>query len=235
MTSLVLAYTTWAFASAQQPATPLQPTTLPLRLTGLVVDVARPALNACVISCTVAGERGGVLRVGDRACGVAEIQEVRPDFVVIENLVTRRRELLSFSAPSAATAAAPERPAAAASARPTSQDVVVDLPKAAIEGYLANLPDLLSSALATPRYRDVGAQRVVDGYELSQVRAGGAAEQLGLKDGDVITEINGQALDGLPTVMRLFGEAQTMPRATLVVLRAGLRLTFVVNTGKEPR
>jgi general secretion pathway protein C len=152
--------------------------------------------------------------------------------VLLENLQTGRLELLTFAAAPVrpAPAAAPAAPAAATRPAPVA---AIDLPKATVEKYLANLPDLLASALATPRYRDVDGRRVVDGFELSQVRVGGVAAELGLRDGDVLTEVNGEALDGMPAVMRLFAQASSMSRATVVVLRGGQRLTFVLNVKRE--
>jgi type II secretory pathway component PulC len=224
-----------ALAAPQPGSASLPFTALPLRLTGVVADPSRPAVNACVIRCPAGSERGGLLTVGERACGVAEIREVRQDAVVIENLSTRRLELLTFHAPPAARAAGPDAATAGASARSTAVEIVIDVSDSIIQGYLANLPDLLSSALATPHYRDVGGRRVVDGYQLSEVRAGAAADRLGLRDGDVITAINGEALDGLPTVMRLFGAAQAASTVTATVTRAGRQLTLVVRTGKTLR
>jgi general secretion pathway protein C len=108
--------------------------------------------------------------------------------------------------------------------------VTVDLPAQSVEHYLANLPDLLNAASATPRYRDVAnGQRVIEGFEIDRIKPGGIVEQMGLRNGDVILELNGEKLDSLVTVMRLFGQAQSMPQAKMTVLRNGQRLTFVFN------
>ena len=56
------------------------------------------------------------------------------------------------------------------------------------------------------------------------MKAGGAADQLGLRNGDVVQEVDGQALDGMATVMRLFGQIQTLPRVKVTVLRDGRKL-----------
>ena len=109
--------------------------------------------------------------------------------------------------------------------------VSVDVPKASVDHYLVNLSELLSSAQAMPRFRDTAnGQRVIEGFELTQVRPGSVVEQVGLKNGDVIVDVNGQALDSLPTVLRLFGQAQTMGQATVTVLRGSQRMTFVFTT-----
>jgi type II secretory pathway component PulC len=43
-------------------------------------------------------------------------------------------------------------------------------------------------------------------------------------------EVNGKTLDGLPTVMRLFGQAQTTGQVKVTVLRGGQKMTFVLTT-----
>jgi len=99
-----------------------------------------------------------------------------------------------------------------------------------VEQYLTNLPELLQSALASPRFLDgPGGQRTIGGYEIGQVRPGGAADRLGLQNGDVITEVNGLRLDGLAAVMRLFSETRTMTQARVTVLRNGQTLTVVIR------
>jgi len=104
------------------------------------------------------------------------------------------------------------------------------VPKASVNHYLVNLPELMNSARATPRFHDAAnGQRVMEGFEVGQIKEGSVVEKLGLKNGDVIFEVNGQALDSLATVVRLFSEAQSLPQATLGVLRGGRRMTFVFN------
>jgi type II secretory pathway component PulC len=108
--------------------------------------------------------------------------------------------------------------------------VAVDLPTASVEYYRSNLAELLDSAFATPRLRDTAnGQRVIDGYQIDRIRPEGVAAQVGLRNGDVILEINGQALDGLATILKLFGEIEKMTQMRVTVLRDGQKLTFVVK------
>jgi type II secretory pathway component PulC len=112
-----------------------------------------------------------------------------------------------------------------------SSDVVtIELPEASVTHYLANLPELLGSARATPRYRHTGfGQQTIEGFEIDQIKTGGVVEQMGLKNGDVILDLNGQPLDSLASVIRLFGQAQGMTQSRLTILRNGQRMTFVLN------
>ena len=72
--------------------------------------------------------------------------------------------------------------------------------------------------------------RVIDGFEIAQIKKASVAEQLGLQDGDVVLAVNGQPLDGLPTVMKVFGEFQAAPKATVTVLRKGQKMTIEFST-----
>ncbi len=214
----------------QQPGATLPNSTLPLQLTGLMVDTDTPTRSACLIRCTRPPERHVMVVAGDRACDVAELLEVREAGVLLKNLETGRVQFLTFST---ATSSRAVRPALLTGASPDARAGEVEpfLPEVPVGRYLANLPELLESAVARPRYQDgADGQRVIDGFEIGQVMAGGAADQLGLRNGDVIQQVNGQSLDGMATVMRLYEQLQTLPQVKVTVLRNGQKLTFVLTT-----
>ena len=218
-----------AGAPALPAQTPLTLSALPLRLTGILFDQARPARSACLIRCVAQPGRQGIFFTGDRACDLVEVREILKDAIVVENLEAKRLERLTFPGvmPPAAAPAAAEPVEEAAPPEP----VRVVLPTEAVQTAIANLPDLLSSAFAVPRYREAeGGQRVIDGFTVTQVKPSGAAERLGLRSGDVILEVNGQTLDGMPTVMRLFGQLQSASQVTVTVLRDGRRMSVAFST-----
>ena len=177
---------------------------------------------------------------GEHACDVAAIEEVRADAVVIRNLLANRSELLSLqdakraaevAPPADANDAAPSAPAPELPIVRAAPDVVtIEVREASVTHYLANLPELLRSARASPRYRDAAfGRRVIDGFEIDQIKAAGVVEQMGLKNGDVILDLNGQPLDSLESAVRLLGQAQGMAQSRMTVLRNGRRMTFVLN------
>lgn len=221
---------------APAPApTVLPASTLPIALVGVAVDDATPANSVAMIRCAGPSVSAPeIFKVGQRACDVAELTQVRQDAVVIRNLLNGKVETLSFHKTAAAPGAPPAPPAAVPTpsvVRRSATAVTVDVPKAAVDHYLLNLTDLLTSALATPHFREGGGvQPVMDGFQLGQITPGSVIEKLGLKNGDVITEVNGEKLDSLATVMRLAGQVQNMGQAKMLVLRAGKPLTFVFNT-----
>ena len=224
-------------AGVRRQATESLPrTALPMVLVGVMVDSAEPSRSACLVRCTYPKERrhASYLEVGAVACDLAEVKEIRLDAVVVRNQLTGQLELLPLQSGTSEneTRSRDAAPAPEPEVVRTSPGFVsVDLPKASVDHYLLNLTDLLSSAQATPRFKDAaGGQRAIEGFELRQIRAGSVVEKVGLRNGDVIVEVNGETLDGLPTVMRLFGQAQTMGQAKVTVLRGGQKLTFVFTT-----
>ena len=220
-----------AGAPAPPSQAPLPPTALPLRLTGILFDQGQPERSACLIRCVAQPGRQGMFSIGDRACDAAAIREVRQDAVVIENLEAKTLELLTFPRMTLGPAAPTRAPEPVPDSAPPPEPLQVALPTEAVQAAIANLPELLSSAFAVPRYRDVeGGQRVIDGFVVTQVKPSGAAERLGLRNGDVILDVNGQILDGMPTVMRLFGQLQATPQVTITVLRDGRRMNVIFNT-----
>jgi hypothetical protein len=227
----------WVLAGLAHAQAPSPRSALPVELVGVMVDARVPSRSGCLVRCTYPEElrRTAIVGVGQTACDLAEIREVHEDAVVIRNVLTNQTELLAFrrtdgstSPPAQVALPLPPGPKVVAA---SADRVNVEVQKGAVDRYLANLPDFLSSALATPRYRSAGGGLpAIDGFEISQVKAGGAVDTLGLKDGDVILELNGERLDSLATVFRLFGQAQSTTNATLTVLRNGQPLTFTFRT-----
>ncbi len=215
--------------AAQNPERAAPPSTLPMRLVGVVVDNASPARSACLVRCTYPEEKTARFQAGDRACDLAEIRQIRTDGVLIGNLLTDREETLAFAEErlSAPGASAPAAPVVTAS----GDAVTVAVSPDSVNYYLGNLSDLLDSALATPRLlqRPDGTHSM-EGYEISQVRKGGLADQVGLQNGDILLDVNGRRLDGLATVIALFGQVSSTSEARITVLRKGRRLTILLNT-----
>jgi membrane-associated protease RseP (regulator of RpoE activity) len=221
-----------ALPPSAQPPPALPPSLLPLRLTGVMVDDKPASNSSCFVRCLRGDERHGALRVGDVACEVAEIKGIREDGIILRNLSTDRLEFLTFP-PDATKPAAPREPASAPLPRPGANPpdtLLIEVPKASVERYLSNLGELLQSALAVPHYREAAdGKRVMEGFAISRIQAGGAADQAGLKDGDVVLEVNGQPLDSVATVMSLFNRMANLSQAKVVLLRDSKRLTLVVN------
>jgi len=67
------------------------------------------------------------------------------------------------------------------------------------------------------------------GALLEQSPAGGLADKLGLKVGDVITALNGKSLSGPGDVARLYDQLVKSERVSVDVMRAGSRMNFGIQ------
>ena len=213
-------------------------TMLPLDLLGVIVNKTTPAGSVCLISrsspsqkndISPPGQKADVSQPGEKVFEFGEVREIRAEGVIIRNLVTNNSEYLTF--PGKKPFMKPPLPPPAPRITAQSPDMVaIDLPKDSVKNYLANLPELLGSAFAAPRYREgKDGQKTIDGFEISRIKEGGIVEQLNLKNGDVLLAVNGEPLDSLATVMRLLGRIQNMSEAKLTVLRGGRNMMFVYS------
>ena len=213
-----------------QTPPPLPYSALPLDLVGVIVNTAAPSKSVCLIRCTYPAKKDDVFRPGQQTFKYAEILEIRGDGVVIRNLVTNLPEFLTFTKNKPFVTAAPAPPPPAPVLAQSPELVRIELPKDTVSYYLKNLPALLDSAFAAPRYVDgKNGERVVQGFEISRIKEASIVEQMGLRNGDVILEVNGEPLDGMPTVMRLLSGIQNAPQTKMTVLRGGLKMSFVID------
>jgi membrane-associated protease RseP (regulator of RpoE activity) len=201
---------------------------LPLDLVGVIVNTAVPVDSVCLIRCLYPLRKAAVFRAGQNSFDFAEVKEIRQNVVIIRNLVTNRLEYLTFAGnkPILKTPSPPPLPAPAIS----SEGAKISLPKDVVNHYLINFRDLLESAFAAPRYREgKDGQKFIEGFEISRIKEASIVEQVGLKNGDVILEVNGEPLDSLATVMHLLGRVQTLTQTKLTVLRGGQKKSFIFD------
>jgi general secretion pathway protein C len=82
-------------------------------------------------------------------------------------------------------------------------------------------PEFLSQALMVP---NAGG-----GFLVREIQPGSVYEKLGLRVGDVINAVNGQAVNSVEDVMRLYGQFSTATSVQVDVRRAGKNETLVYN------
>jgi general secretion pathway protein C len=96
-----------------------------------------------------------------------------------------------------------------------------------IEEALADLPSLLGQARMLPAYR---GQRP-DGFELVAVEPGSLFERIGLKTGDVLLRVGGQAVRDPAVALELLQTLRDAPEVTVELRRRGTkrRLRYVFD------
>ena len=65
-----------------------------------------------------------------------------------------------------------------------------------------------------------------DGYRLSAIRSGSLADQLGIKNGDVVHSVNGQSLDSMQAAMGAYNTMQNESNFCIDVTRRGEKQTL---------
>lgn len=220
-----------AIALAGQAGVVLPESALPLTLTGVVVD-AVPAKALALVRCT-AGEgdaRVAMVPPGGVACGLATVDVVHDDGVEITDLHSKRREHLAFHPEAAPPVGQGPATPGPEPAEPPAVAVRATVSAAVLSRYLLNPADLLTAAIAVPHYVDLplGAH-VMDGFEIGRVAPDGVVAQIGLKDGDVIQEVNGARMDGPDAVFRLMGQTLDFTHTTVLVSRKGQRVVLELD------
>lgn len=126
------------------------------------------------------------------------------------------------------------KPALIASAPPdeTRPTVTTENPeemkieRAALEARLGReMQRLMTETTLIP----VTSRGLVSGFTLSRIPSGTILEELGLRAGDVLTEVNGTAVDGFPTLIGLWPRLQKEGSVRAQVLRDGKPVELSVS------
>lgn len=89
----------------------------------------------------------------------------------------------------------------------------------------AETPRILAETVLVPATED---GRIV-GFTMTRVPDGSLLSDAGLRSGDVLVSVNGNPLDGLPTLIGLWPRLQNETRLQAVVLRGGRPVSVIVN------
>jgi type II secretion system protein C len=215
-------------AIPQADATGIPHTKLPLELLGTVVseDPARSLATIRDIE-RVAHE---VMKEGQEFAGrpdvsVARIERTR---ILIDNEGVREQLALAHRAPAEAANLSPEE-------REYRRDLARRLRELTDAG--TNYRDVLGEGergglLAEGEVSPVYEDGEMVGVQFDAIREGGLYDRIGLRNGDVVTEINGVWLGDPAAPSRVAGEFVTAPELSLAVERGdGSAATIVVPTG----
>ena len=154
--------------------------------------------------------------IGDEIMPGVVLDGVRPDGAVIVR--GGIRESLPFKDLTAGSAPAAAAPVGASALTSGPGGSVLD--RDAVK-RLMQRPDFLSQALIVP---NAGG-----GFRVGQVQAGSLYERLGLRVGDVIRSVNGQPINNMEEVMRLYQQFGSASEVNVEVLRGGAPQTLRVT------
>ena len=98
-------------------------------------------------------------------------------------------------------------------------------------GWIGVEPQNLSKELA----ESLNIPGNTSGVLISGVLEGGPADKAGMKPGDVLTQVNGQAVNDVVTLLNRIAQTNPGDEAKVDLLRKGKPMTLKVQVGKRPK
>jgi serine protease DegQ len=98
-------------------------------------------------------------------------------------------------------------------------------------GWIGVEPQNLSKELA----ESLNIPKDTSGVLISGVLEGGPADKAGMKPGDVLTQVNGQAVSDVVTLLNRIAQTSPGDEAKINLLRKGKPMTLKVQVGKRPK
>jgi general secretion pathway protein C len=190
--------------------TNLAPTNLNITLTGVAV---RPTGGCALV--IVQGQPESAYCAGEDLTPGVRLDSVERDRIVILRNGAREAVPLKDVDKHAGLISAPPPPPSPIVQPSATGGQVVD--RRQLQQQLGK-PEFLSQALIVPN--------ADGGFLVRQIQPGSLYEKLGLRPGDVIRNVNGQALTSMEDVMRLYQQFGTAQRVLVEVQRQGRNETL---------
>jgi len=100
---------------------------------------------------------------------------------------------------------------------PARRASTITVRRSDIQKSIEDINQLLSEARIQPHFRDGNA----DGLAISRIRRGSIFSKLGLRNGDVVQEVNGNPLNSPEDILSLYEKLKSGDEASLQVTRRG--------------
>jgi general secretion pathway protein C len=195
-------------AAAKSSEESLAPTNLNITLTGVV---ARPTGGCALV--IVQGQPESAFCIGEELTPGVRLDAVERDRIVIVRNGAREAVVLKDLEKSAALILPPPAPPIV---QPSATGgTLVD--RKQLQQQMGK-PEFLSQALIVPNPDG--------GFLVRQIQPGSLYEKLGLRPGDVIRNVNGQALTSMDDVMKLYQQFGSAQRVLVEVQRQGRNETL---------
>lgn len=195
-------------------------TSLPLDLIGTIVH-ANPKKSVATIN--VRGQNKiEPYKVGQKIESMAEVTEIQKDKVIFRNSKTRILEFVDIPQ-DAKIVLSTEKPFSAAAPTVREEKLDFNFPRKELEAHLNDLSSLLQQARVVP---ETGPDGQVRGYKLVELQPGSIFEKLGVRIGDTIMSVNGEAINSPQKAMDMFRDLRSANEIKLGVDRGGADTTL---------
>jgi general secretion pathway protein C len=168
-------------------------------------------------------------RLGDPVGGDGKVVEIRRNEVVVLRAGGIRETIevewnpgssKKSSRPSPKKASLPEPPAVAPG------QTSFTLERQEVEETLQNLPQLLTKARVVPHLNREGKS---EGFRIISIKPDSFYQKIGLKNGDIIQQINGIEIKDPTTFMSVFSQLRNESNITLDLVRRNQKETFTYD------
>lgn len=174
-------------------------------------------------------EGESVFRVGESVFGSGVLRSVSPGRAVVSTgsgeaaytvFLEKIPEAISAMGKKSAAESGPGKQELAYSRQVTEKDWVID--RGAVESALSDIGRIMTDARLTPRLSN-GA---VQGFTVTEIKPRGVFDAVGLKDGDVLTSINGYRIDSPEKAVQVLSALKGQTDFDLGVIRQGQPKSF---------
>lgn len=166
-------------------------------------------------------------RVGDMILGEAKVIQILEDRVVV--LRDGKKEILELfveegeeKKPPSRTASSERPPMVLGSGVRRLGSNRWSISREEMESAKANMSQLMTQVRIAPNF----TEGKPDGFKLLSVKRGSLFDRLGLRNGDVVRQINGVPLDSPEKALEIYGQLESGQSVSVTILRRGREQTF---------
>lgn len=187
-------------------------TSLPLNLMGVIV--VQDELKSVASVEDKGSNQVIAVRVNELIGPEAVVQKIESNKVIFVNKASGRREYIDLPKEAAVPTVRSAVKSAGAGIQKSSE-TTYSIERGEVDKTLANLNEVLTQARCVPNFENGRPS----GYRCFQITPNSIYDKLGMKDGDVICGINGQAINDPGKAFEIFGQLRTMTNADLCLKR----------------
>lgn len=202
-------------------------TTLPINLIGTLI--LRDELRSIATIEDRSASQVFPVRVNDEIPAKARIIKIEPRRVIFVNTSSGRREFIELPEESGinprVTLGGPARPRAGGGGIEQVAPNTFSVSRQEVDKQLADLNNILTQARAVPNFEN----GVPNGFKFFQIVPGSIYSKLGLENGDVVTAVNGQAINDPAKAFELLNQLKESSRIEIQKKRNGRPVTTVID------
>ncbi len=171
-------------------------------------------------------EKAGALqqafKKGEAVFEAGVLKDVRAEGAVIRSGSREVTFTLPKEAPKGVQAPLPsnQRPKSGLSKRLSESEWVID--QSAVLNSIENMGSVLTDARMTPRI----SKGAIQGFTVTEIKPSGVFDSIGLKNGDILTRINGYEIDSPEKAMQVLSGLRGAISIELDIVRSGQNKSF---------